>query len=70
MDVLILRHGQSEWNAQGKWQGQADPPLTELGEQQAASAAQQLLDIGESFDRIVSSDLKRAPTQLKSSLYS
>ena len=60
MDVLILRHGQSEWNAQGKWQGQADPPLTELGEQQAASAAQQLLDIGESFDRIVSSDLKRA----------
>ena len=61
MDVLILRHGQSEWNAQGKWQGQADPPLTELGEQQAASAAQQLLDIGESFDRIVSSDLKRAP---------
>tara|TARA_Y100000590_G_scaffold466530_1_gene642295 strand:- start:18231 stop:18818 length:588 start_codon:yes stop_codon:yes gene_type:complete len=60
VDVLILRHGQSEWNAQGKWQGQADPPLTELGEQQAASAAQQLLDIGESFDRIVASDLKRA----------
>ena len=60
MDVLILRHGQSEWNAQGKWQGQADPPLTELGEQQAASAAQQLLHIGENFDAIVSSDLKRA----------
>ena len=60
MDLLILRHGQSEWNAQGKWQGQADPPLTELGEQQAASAAQQLLHIGETFDRIVSSDLKRA----------
>ena len=57
MDVLILRHGQSEWNAQGKWQGQADPPLTELGEQQAASAAQQLLHIGENFDAIVSSDL-------------
>ena len=60
MDLLILRHGQSEWNALGKWQGQADPPLTELGEQQAASAAQQLLHIGESFDRIVSSDLRRA----------
>ena len=60
MDLLILRHGQSEWNALGKWQGQADPPLTELGEQQAASAAQQLLHIGENFDAIVSSDLKRA----------
>jgi len=60
VDLLILRHGQSEWNALGKWQGQADPPLTELGEQQAASAAQQLLHIGESFDRIVSSDLRRA----------
>ncbi len=60
MDLLILRHGQSEWNAQGKWQGQADPPLTKLGEQQAASAAQQLLHIGESFDKIVSSDLRRA----------
>ncbi|MFM7125618.1 MAG: histidine phosphatase family protein, partial [Actinomycetota bacterium] len=27
--VLILRHGQSEWNALGRWQGQADPPLTD-----------------------------------------
>ncbi|MEC7828883.1 MAG: histidine phosphatase family protein [Actinomycetota bacterium] len=60
MDLLILRHGQSEWNAQGKWQGQADPPLTTLGEQQAAAAGHQLRDIGESFDRIVSSDLRRA----------
>ncbi len=60
MHLLILRHGQSEWNAQGKWQGQADPPLTKLGEQQALSAAQQLLHTGERFDRIVSSDLRRA----------
>ncbi|MET0826988.1 MAG: histidine phosphatase family protein, partial [Acidimicrobiales bacterium] len=29
--VLVVRHGQSEWNAVGRWQGQADPPLTELG---------------------------------------
>ena len=60
MHLLILRHGQSEWNAHGKWQGQADPPLTKLGEQQALSAAQQLLHTGERFDRIVSSDLRRA----------
>ena len=29
--VLLVRHGQSEWNAVGRWQGQADPPLTDLG---------------------------------------
>ena len=29
--LLVLRHGQSEWNAQGRWQGQADIELTDLG---------------------------------------
>ena len=33
--VLLIRHGQSEWNADGRWQGQADPPLTDLGRHQA-----------------------------------
>ncbi len=33
--VLLVRHGQSEWNAAGRWQGQADPPLTEVGRRQA-----------------------------------
>ncbi|CAN5174899.1 hypothetical protein BH18ACT4_BH18ACT4_05500 [soil metagenome] len=28
--LLLVRHGQSEWNAVGRWQGQADPPLTDL----------------------------------------
>ena len=60
MDLLILRHGQSEWNAQGKWQGQADPPLTKVGEKQAKAAAQKLLSVCKSFDKIASSDLRRA----------
>lgn len=60
MDLLILRHGQSEWNAQGKWQGQADPPLTKVGEKQAKAAAQKLLSVSKSFDKIASSDLRRA----------
>ena len=60
MDLLILRHGQSEWNAQGKWQGQADPPLTKVGENQAKAAAQKLLSVCKSFDKIASSDLRRA----------
>jgi probable phosphoglycerate mutase len=55
-DLLVVRHGQSEWNAIGRWQGHADPPLSELGRRQAyvASAA-----IG-AVDGIVSSDLLRA----------
>lgn len=54
--VLLIRHGQSEWNADGRWQGQADPPLTELGRHQAQHAAGKLGTV----DAIVASDLVRA----------
>lgn len=54
--VLLVRHGQSEWNADGRWQGQADPPLTDLGRHQALHAARNL----GSVDAIVASDLQRA----------
>src|SRR5690606_21432498 len=37
--LLVIRHGQSEWNADGRWQGQENPPLTNLGRQQARTAA-------------------------------
>lgn len=40
--MLFVRHGQSEWNAVGRWQGQADPPLSPLGERQASAAAGRL----------------------------
>jgi broad specificity phosphatase PhoE len=33
--LLLVRHGQSTWNADGRWQGRADPPLSDLGERQA-----------------------------------
>lgn len=56
--LLLLRHGQSTWNAAGRWQGWADPPLTELGEQQAAAAAAALAPLG--FTVLVTSDLRRA----------
>ncbi|MDQ1403286.1 MAG: 2,3-bisphosphoglycerate-dependent phosphoglycerate mutase [Actinomycetota bacterium] len=56
--VLLLRHGQSTWNAQGRWQGWADPPLSDAGETQAKAAAALLA--GFRFDRVVSSDLERA----------
>lgn len=54
--ILIARHGQSEWNALGRWQGQADPPLSDLGRLQASSAARQLVSV----EAIISSPLQRA----------
>jgi probable phosphoglycerate mutase len=54
--VLLVRHGQSEWNADGRWQGQADPALTDLGRHQALHASRSLGVV----DAIVSSDLQRA----------
>jgi broad specificity phosphatase PhoE len=55
-NALLVRHGQSEWNACGRWQGQADPPLTDLGRAQAHHAA---ASIGQ-VDAVVASDLQRA----------
>lgn len=37
--ILLVRHGQSTWNAAGRWQGRADPPLSDLGAQQVGVAA-------------------------------
>lgn len=54
--LLLVRHGQSEWNALGKWQGKADPPLTEFGHAQARHAASRL----PTFDRLAASSLIRA----------
>jgi broad specificity phosphatase PhoE len=54
--VLLVRHGQSEWNAEGRWQGQADPPLTDLGRLQAREAARALGTV----DAVWASDLQRA----------
>lgn len=58
MRLLLVRHGESEWNAAGRLQGQADPPLSKLGRRQAAHVAARLVDEG--VDAIVSSDLERA----------
>lgn len=55
--LLLVRHAESEWNAQGRWQGQADPDLSERGRSQARSASASLQG---KVERIVSSDLQRA----------
>ena len=62
--ILVVRHGQSTWNAEGRWQGQADPPLTAVGETQALHAATVLasgvLPVDSPLGAIVTSDLQRA----------
>jgi broad specificity phosphatase PhoE len=54
---LLIRHGESEWNAQGRWQGRGDPPLSDRGREHARSAAEQLKGF---VGSVVSSPLRRA----------
>lgn len=54
----FVRHGQSEANISGRWQGHGDAPLSPLGREQAKALAKKLR--GRRFDRIISSDLQRA----------
>jgi broad specificity phosphatase PhoE len=56
--LLLVRHGQSTWNAEGRWQGWSDPPLSELGRRQAEDAAGDLRHLD--LTGVVSSDLARA----------
>jgi phosphoserine phosphatase len=58
MRLIIIRHGESEWNRIGRYQGQADAPLSELGLRQAAALAERLRN--ERFDAIYTSPLQRA----------
>ncbi len=56
--VLVLRHGRTAWNAERRFQGQADPPLDEVGRAQAYEVA--LLIAALQPELVVSSDALRA----------
>lgn len=56
--VIILRHGRTQWNAAGRFQGQADPPLDDIGRRQAAQSA--ALVAAFNPDLVLTSDLRRA----------
>jgi broad specificity phosphatase PhoE len=59
--LLIWRHGRTEWNAAGRFQGQLDPPLDDEGRRQAALVAPLLAAVLPADEAVVvSSDLSRA----------
>ena len=58
MKILLARHGETAWNAEGRYQGQEDIPLSEVGEAQARSLGERLRHVH--IDRAVASPLKRA----------
>lgn len=45
-ELFVLRHGETEWNREGRWQGVFDSPLTEMGREQARNLGRLLRDIG------------------------
>lgn len=58
LELWLVRHGQSTWNAEGRIQGQKDAPLSELGKRQARALQSRLAN--HTFDVVYSSDLARA----------
>ncbi len=60
--LVLVRHGQSEWNALGLWTGQRDVALTEQGKQEARKAAEHLRDL--TLHKAYTSRLKRAQQTL------
>jgi broad specificity phosphatase PhoE len=54
--IILARHGETDWNAERRWQGHSDPPLNERGREQARELAAAL----DGVDVIYASDLARA----------
>jgi probable phosphoglycerate mutase len=58
MAIFLARHGETEWNRIGRWQGKTDIPLSDVGRAQAQALAERLRDRG--ITEIHASDLARA----------
>lgn len=56
--VYLIRHGQTDWNAKGFWQGEGGPGLNDIGKKQAAATARKLTNLN--ITAMFSSDIDRA----------
>jgi broad specificity phosphatase PhoE len=57
-ELILVRHGETDWNRENRFQGRADPPLNALGRRQSAELADAL--VGEAIARVYTSPLRRA----------
>jgi 2,3-bisphosphoglycerate-dependent phosphoglycerate mutase len=62
--LVLVRHGQSEWNLKNLFTGWRDPDLTELGIEEAKTGGKALAETGIKFDIAFTSDLSRAQKTL------
>ena len=60
MKLIFIRHGQTDWNVQGKIQGSYDSELNDTGIKQAMNLSEKLLNLNYKFSKIYSSPQKRA----------
>ena len=60
MNLILIRHGQSEWNALNQFTGWKDPDLTATGIQEAQNAAKIINNLKINFDLVFTSALRRA----------
>ena len=62
--LVLVRHGQSQWNLENRFTGWVDVSITPLGAQEAERAGKELKAAGLHFDRAFTSELKRAQETL------